>query len=130
MATTDVPHQNYQKLSVLLPSLPNIPEYSKSTVPGFMDLHLDRLEKNGDLHKIALSHYYKHPSGDMIPDPDMTMWVDTAAQSVEALTYQDVYRYDEVYPDGIVNQSIKKSLNSFLSQWLQNCIDQVHRLAD
>ena len=95
-----------------------------------MDLHLDRLEKNGGLYTIALSHYYKHQSGDMIPDPDMTMRVDTVAKTVEALTYQDIYRYDEVYPDGIVNQAIRKSLNSFLSQWLQNCIDQGHRLVD
>lgn len=127
---TDVPHHNYQKLSVLLPSLPKVPEYSKSTVPGFMDLHLDCLEKNGDVYTIALSHYYKHPSGDMIPDPDMTMRVDTAAQTIEALTYQDIYRYDEVYPDGEVNQSVRKSLNTFLAYWLQNCIDKGHRLAD
>ena len=127
---SNIPHKNYQKLNTLLPSFPKIPEYAKSTVSGFMDLNLDRLEKQGDQYTIALSHYYKHPSGDMIPDPDMTMQVDTAAQTVEALIYQDIYRYDEVYPDGEVNQSVRKSLNNFLSQWLQNCIDQGHRFAD
>lgn len=127
---SDIPHKNYRKLSVLLPSLPRIPEYSKSIVPGFMDLNLDCLEKNGRVYKIALSHYYKHPSGDMIPDPDMTMQVDTAAQTVEALTYQDIYRYDEVYIDGESDQSVRRSLNNFLSQWLQNCIDQGHRFVD
>ena len=130
MPTTDIPHQNYQKLNTLLPSLPKIPEYAKSTVSGFMDLNLDLLEKRGKVCTIALSHYYKHPSGDMIPDPDMTMRVDTAAQTVEALTYQDIYRYDEVYPDGEVNQSVRKSLNTFLALWLQNCVDQGHRFAD
>ena len=130
MPTTDIPSRNYRKLSVLLPSLPAIPEHAKSMAPGYMDLHLDRLEKSGCLYTIALSHYYKHPSGDMIPDPDMTMRVDTAAQTVEALTYQDIYRYDEVYPDGEVNQTMRRSLNNFLAQWLQNCIDQGHRLAD
>ena len=127
---SDIPHENYRKLSMLLPSLPRIPEYSKSIVPGFMDLNLDCLEKNGRVYKIALSHYYKHPSGDMIPDPDMTMQVDTAAQTVEALTYQDIYRYDEVYIDGESDQSVRRSLNNFLSQWLQNCIDQGHRFVD
>jgi len=127
---SDVQHQNYQKLNTLLPSLPTIPEYAKSTVSGFMDLNLDLLEKKGKVFSIALSHYYKHPSGDMIPDPDMTMRVDTAAQTVEALTYQDIYRYDKVYPDGEVDQSVRKSLNTFLAHWLQNCIDQGHRLAD
>ncbi len=130
MATIDISKQIYRKLSVLLPSLPTILEYSKSTSSGFMDLNLDLLEKRGNVFTIALSHYYKHPSGDMIPDPDMTMRVDTAAQTVEALTYQDIYRYDEVYPDGEVNQSVRKSLNTFLAHWPQNCIDQGHRLMD
>ena len=130
MTTIDISKRNYRKLSMLLPSLPRIPEYSKSIVPGFMDLNLDCLEKNGRVYKIALSHYYKHPSGDMIPDPDMTMQVDTAAQTVEALTYQDIYRYDEVYIDDVIDQSIRRSLNYFLSQWLQNCIDQGHRFVD
>ena len=130
MTSTDIPSQNYLKLSVLLPTLPLISEYSKSTVSGFMDLHLDRLEKNGGVYKIALSHYYKHPSGDMIPDPDMTMLVDTVGKTVEALTYQDIYRYDEVYIDGVIDQATRKSLNDFLSQWLQNCIDQGHLFAD
>ncbi len=130
MTTSDIPHQNYQKLNTLLPSLLRIPEYAKSSVSGFMDLNLDLLEKSGKVFTIALSHYYKHPSGDMIPDPDMTMRVDTAAHTVEALTYQDIYRYDEVCPDSRVNQAIRKSLNTFLACWLQNCIDQGHRLAD
>lgn len=42
---SETPLQNYQKLNTLLPSLPRIPEYAKSTASGFMDLHLDRLEK-------------------------------------------------------------------------------------
>ncbi len=126
MLTIDIPHKNYRKLSVLLPSLPAIPVYDKSTVPGLMELHLDRLDNNGGIYTVALSHYYRHPSGDMIPDPDMTMRVDTSTRSIEALTYQDIYRYDQVCIDGEADQSIRKSLNHFLSQWLQNCIDQGH----
>ena len=42
---------------------------------------------------LALSHYYK-PSGDLIPDPDMTLQVLRDAQTAEVLTYQDMYRYD------------------------------------
>ncbi len=91
---SDIPQKNYQKLNTLLPSLPIIPEYTKSTGPGFMDLHLDCLDNSGGVYTIALSHYYKHPSGDLIPDPDMTMRVDTKTQTVEVLTYQDIYRFD------------------------------------
>ena len=32
--------------------------------------------------------------------------------------------------DGVIDKAVRKSLNNFLSQWLQNCIDQGHRFAD
>lgn len=48
---------------------------------------------------LALSHSYKHPSGDLIPYPDMTLQVLRDAQTAKALTYQDKYRDDVVYPD-------------------------------
>lgn len=48
---------------------------------------------------LALSHSYKHPSGDLIPDPDMILQVLRDAQTAKALTYQDKYRDDVVYPD-------------------------------
>ncbi len=64
-------HQIYVHLHKLIPSLPTIPTYAKSKVSGYMDLNLDLLEQTSDKSIIALSHYYKHPSGDMIADPDM-----------------------------------------------------------
>jgi hypothetical protein len=36
-------HTLYRKLTVLIPTLPQVPEYVKSQVPGFMDLNLDAL---------------------------------------------------------------------------------------
>jgi uncharacterized protein YqiB (DUF1249 family) len=46
---------------------------------------------------------------------------------VEALTFQDTYRYREVYLAGL-DVKAKKELNEFLLQWLTNLIDQGHRL--
>lgn len=40
-----------------------------------MDLNCDVLEVGQDYRRIALSHYWKHDSGDMIPDPDMEIAV-------------------------------------------------------
>jgi len=70
---------------------------------------------------LALSHYYNHPSGNLIPDPDMTLQVLREDQTAEALTYQDMYRDDVVYPDSdsfegefnTVNPTAIKSLNAF-----------------
>jgi hypothetical protein len=52
-------HTLYRKLTVLIPTLPQVPEYVKSQVPGFMDLNLDLLSRNDEIITVALSHYYE-----------------------------------------------------------------------
>jgi hypothetical protein len=48
----------------------------------------------------------------LIPDPDMVIRIDTKAETVEALTFQDTYTYREVYPDrNRVDLKAKKELN-------------------
>ena len=120
----------YDKLEELVGDLREIPEAKKSQVPGFMDLNLDRLLPNGNLTAIALSHYYKHPSGDMIPDPDMEIRIMPKERAAEALSYQDSFSYRLVYGDEgrLVSVALKHDLNQFLEQWLSNCLEQGHRL--
>ena len=120
----------YDKLEQLVGNLREIPEAKKSQVPGFMDLNLDRLSADGRVTVIALSHYYKHPSGDLIPDPDMEIRVSPNERMAEALTYQDSYTYRFVYGDQerLVSTAVKQDLNQFLEQWLSNCLEQGHRL--
>ena len=95
-----------------------------------MDLNLDRLSANNGVMVIALSHYYKHQSGDMIPNPDMEIRVMPKERTAEALTYQDAYAYRFVYAgEGqLVSTEIKRDLNEFLDQWLSHCLEQGHRL--
>ena len=68
-------HTLYRKLTVLIPTLPEVPEYVKSQVPGFMDLNLDLLSRDGEIITVALSlsHYYEQ-NGDLIADPEIS-WV-------------------------------------------------------
>jgi uncharacterized protein DUF6908 len=58
-------HTLYRKMAILIPALPEVPEYVKSQVPGFMDLNLDLLSRNGEMIIVALSHYYEQNG-----DPD------------------------------------------------------------
>lgn len=120
----------YEKLEQLVGDMSEILDSRKSEVAGFMDLNLDRLHANDGAIVIGLSHYYKHPSGDMIPDPDMEIRVRPAEQTAEALAYQDAYRYQFVYAgDGqCVSGRLKQELNEFLDQWLSNRLAQGHRL--
>lgn len=80
-----------------------------------MDFNHDRISESAGTCVIALSHYFMHPCGDMIPDPDMTIRIFPGSETAEALTYQDTYRYDEVYTDGVADEALKKSLNTLSS---------------
>jgi uncharacterized protein YqiB (DUF1249 family) len=123
----DLHQQIYKKLLVVIPHLESIAEHGKSVVPGYMDLNLDVLRRGKDKTIIALSHYYKQ-AGDMIPDPDMVLAVYPDRAMAEALTYQDCYRYQEVYSDGgrLVDIRAKRELNKFLNHWLGNLRIQGH----
>jgi uncharacterized protein YqiB (DUF1249 family) len=121
----------YEKLMRIAPDLANIGEFTKSRVSGYMDLCCDVLETGRDFRRIALSHYWKHPSGDMIPDPDMEISVFLDWELAEAMTYQDSFTYESAYP---VNGEppdfeIHTRLNIFLEQWLDNLAEQGHTLA-
>jgi uncharacterized protein YqiB (DUF1249 family) len=119
----------YKRLIRVIPNVYSIKESGKSEVHGFMDFNLDILQRKGDVLRIAISHYYKHPSGDMIADPDMEILVNRKTETAEALTYQDTYGYQEVYSeDGSCNKSLQQSLNEFLLMWLNNLHEQGHKI--
>ena len=119
----------YKRLVRVIPNLYSIKESGKSEAHGFMDFNLDILQRKGDVLRIAISHYYKHPSGDMIADPDMEILVNRKTETAEALTYQDTYGYQEVYSeDGSCNQSLLRSLDEFLLMWLNNLYEQGHKI--
>lgn len=124
----DIHSRIFHKLLSIVPDLMTIVESGKSIVPGYMDFNLDILHRTPEQIIIALSHYYKHPSGDMIADPDMEVAVYPSREHAEALTYQDAYSYQSVLGGGEVDARLQRDLNVFLSQWLTNLIEQGHRI--
>lgn len=123
----DIHNRIFHKLLDVVPDLITIEEHGKSVVDGFMDFSVDILHRSPERIIIALSHYYKHPSGDMIADPDMEVAVYPSREYAEALTYQDGLGYQSVMLDaGQVNVRLRNDLNKFLSQWLTNLIMQGH----
>jgi uncharacterized protein YqiB (DUF1249 family) len=115
----------HRKLYQLIPDLDKIKEARKLKAPGFMDLNIDILQNTKQYKVIALSHYWKHESGDMIPDPDMEIRIYKQEGIAEALAYQDLYRYDRVYNENQeANLRTKASLNEFLDYWLGNLLKQ------
>ena len=130
-STGDPHHQIFRKLQIIIPDLQSIDAHGKSTVKGYMDLNLDVLQRGATKTIIALSHYFKHRSGDMIADPDMVLAVHSDRAMAEALSYQDSFGYREVYSQGgmMVDVRAKRELNQFLQRWLSNLIVQGHRIS-
>lgn len=114
----------YTRLLQVIPNLRIIGSYAKLSAPGFMDLHVDILRKDGDVWRIALAHNYKS-SGDVIPDPDMEVTVDLGNKTAQAETYQDTYVYREAS-----DECSRKEFNEFLILWLCNLIEQGHKIVD
>jgi len=114
----------YTSLLQVIPNLRNIGNYVKLSASGFMDLHVDILNKNGHVWRIALAHNYK-AGGDVIPDPDMEVTVDFSAETAQAETYQDTYVYREA-----TDERSKKDLDEFLILWLGNLVEQGHKSVD
>lgn len=104
-------------------------EYMRFQSPGLMDLHVDRLTEN----TIILAHNGLQ-NGDVMADPDMQVWIHPDHREAEALTFQNDYLgvYQEVYPEpGKFNPKLKKDLNEFLADWLQNIVEvQKYQLAE
>jgi uncharacterized protein YqiB (DUF1249 family) len=120
----------YQKLLRVAPELKKTTEYAKSKVSGLLDLNLDVLERSRDYMRIALSHYWVHPSCDMIADPDMEIAVFHQDGLAEALTFQDYFTYQAAYQAGAVLPilEVHTRINVFLERWLDCLAAQGHVL--
>ena len=119
----------YKKLIQIIPDIATREEAGKSQLhsDALMDLNLDVLSKQNNITRIALTHYYKQ-NGDMVADPDMEIIINTQLMTANAMTYQDSMIFQSAEQDGGINQKLVNSLNEFLDQWLQNCIDQGHKI--
>ncbi len=123
---------NYKRLLNIAPDLIERLEngeeiYGKSLKTGYDDFNIELIHKDNTGHYLAISHYYKQ-NGDLIPDPDMRILVNSENETVEALSFQNALYYRDVYNDiyerKLVNLNEKRSQNSFLENWLKNLIAQ------
>lgn len=118
----------FQKLLAVAPNVGDVQRYAKSTVPGFMDLHLEILERSSGYRRIALSHFYRRPSGELAPGPSMTVAVFFDWLQAEALTYRDADRYEQSYPvEGEPpDLAVHTHLNIVLERWLDLLAEEGH----
>ncbi len=120
----------YEKLLRVAPDLREAKGYAKSKVDGLMDLNLDVLERSQGYMRIALSHYWLHPCGDMVPDPDIEVAVFLDDSLAEALSFQDAFGYETACPDSAKPpiRKVHNEINEYLEHWLNRLAKQGHVL--
>ena len=120
----------YRKLMRIAPGLADIKNCAKSEVDGHMALMCEILETGRDFRRIALGHYWTHPHGHMIPDPEIELAVFLDWEFAEAMTYQDAFKYEEAYP--VMGEppdlKVHGDINSVLETWLGTLAEQGHLL--
>lgn len=106
----------------------------RSEVAGLMDWVVERLPAldgaSGNEHGIAVSlaHYFEQ-NGDLCKDPEMVVLIYPSQRMVEAFTFEMSIPpiYQQVFPEpGKFIPQLRKELNIFLRQWLNNLIEQNH----
>ena len=126
---------NYErllKLSIFSEDV-EVSSHRKSISDGFMDLVVERNTLLDDVTGnkglgFSLAHYYVQ-NGDLCSDPLMEIIIYPDTKKVEAFSFEMSLPpvYQVVYPEpGKVYLRLRKELNDFLRQWLNNLIDQGH----
>lgn len=103
---------------------------------GFMPLSVEVLYRpEPGVLRFAMAHRWKHPSGDLIADPDMELVVDTNTKTLSARSFQmdlpPVYQTadDEDLGETKCNITSQK-LASFLATWLTNIKSQKYKIIE
>lgn len=108
----------------------------RSEVPGLMDWvverlpHLEGASGNDGGIAVSLAHYFEQ-NGDMCKDPEMVVLIYPSQQMAEAFTFEMSLPpiYQQVFPEpGKFHPQLRKELNTFLRQWLNNLFEQRHSL--
>lgn len=119
---------NYERILKLIPGIENMKlgDSGKLTSEGFMDLSYEVLDLRTNRLDIAITHYYKQ-NGDLVPDPDMRIWLDLEKKMAFPMWFQNSIAYRACIDEND-RVSIKefKQQSAFLSQWLRNLKSQGH----
>jgi uncharacterized protein YqiB (DUF1249 family) len=120
----DLYQQNYRKLLQLLPDIQHMNGPAKLIALGHNDVNIDVIERHKHRLVLRMSHYLERLHGAAIPDPDMTVEVFLACETVGALTYCDCFGSRKVFCPELMAFSplAKAELNNFLDQWLTKMI--------
>lgn len=125
-APMSIQNRNYLKLRRLLPNLDQLQgdDCVRLGTDGRNPVSVIVQPCEGEQRLLTVAHYFDL-DGELVANPGMSLLVDLAAGTVEALSYQDRSRYTH-RRDGDYHGA---RLDDFLSLWLSNLFEQGYRVA-
>jgi len=120
-------------MDILTSGLGKVGDHKKiDNTPGaFMPVHVELIGTMGEGHLYSIAHYWVHPSGDLMADPEMLFWRHVDGAYFPTYFKQDggpfveqrsVYfengRPSEINPDAQADQA------DFAEMWMRNIKEQ------
>lgn len=98
---------------------------------GHADLTIEVLTRRSESLYLSLAHYHSQ-ADQLVPYPEMTVFVDFNGRHAEALTLLDGSRFESVYTvhsdQPAIEARIRRSLDRYLANWLCLLFIQDHQL--
>ena len=119
---------NYFRLMRLIPELPRLDGYYRSTVAGDADLHLEIVERSRYTITLSLSYFFDE-NGTRVADPDMKIRAYLDGQMAEAMNFSGENRHPEFRR---LSRALRCELdrrwrrNVILNKWLEYLLHQGH----
>ena len=121
----DMYEDNYMKLRKLIPDLKCIDESAISNSEGYLDLHLQIIERSKFTTTLRLSYCFTD-SNEMRLEPNLKIRIYHDAGLAEVMSGK--LHHGRLVLDHLPADALKEKwqLNRFLSKWLKYCLRQNH----
>ena len=98
-------------------------------------IKVEVLDSDIDSIVLSLCSSYKHSSGDLIPDPYVTIYINKTDGVADVLSFENMYKFEAVCPESNAmnefqnkaNKQLQINLNEYLASWLLNMINERHK---
>jgi hypothetical protein len=127
-------HKTYQSFAKNLLQLLGSDSAVRLTVPSFMPLSIEDIDKSGDGNRLVSLCHYGEQNGDLMRDPDIVFMFHDLPDGLaaEPVSFrndymglcQEVYRYDDDGKRTHVVPRLKRELQDFSITWFRNLHQQ------
>ena len=125
----DLYESNYRQLMRIAPAVRELEGVAVSSLPDDLDLHLETIEQTRYTTCLRLTYYFPDASGELEPDPAVTVRLFHDARVAEVLSCRGHPRHRALAGfRALPGEQIRRRWprNLLLAKWLEFCTEQGH----